>query len=676
MLHTTRRRWHKGVTTHRALLRRLILSTLALAPLGAIAAEPDDLQLTEDAFLGELPIVLSVTRLPQSRAETPAAVTVIDRDMIRATGARHVADLFWLVPGFQVGYARATTPTVAYHGFSDEFARRMQVLIDGRSVYNVLWGGVNWLDLPLAIEDIERIEVIRGPNAAAYGSNAFLGVINIITRHASQDPGTFAGIAVGEHRVRDVVAHQGWGGPQNSSRITAAYKQEDGFDQLNDSLQTGMFNFHGDYQLNARDDLELQLGGSAGKRSEGSENDPTDQPRDNEITYYFQLLRWRHVFAADNELSAQLYHNYWKVEDSYLTLPVPLTPPFGVAQVPIDLGGSEERYDAEVQHTFSPWRDVRVVWGGGTRHDRARSRTYFSTDDSLEQRLYRVFGNAEAHLGADWIVNAGAMWEKNSISGSDVSPRLALNHHLAPRHTLRAAVSKATRVPTLLDEYGDTQFSYQGVLQDQTIFSLGGLTAERMNSVEFGYLGELAGPVLTVDLRLFRDRIRNLITELKIPFPDPRNGQAFSYRNEGEIDITGGDAQVIWRPSTMTRVVLSYARMHADASGISAEANFTEEEHEQSVPAYTANLLAMHRFAGRWEASLNYHKVADMLWLGSGGFVESNGRLDARLAYLIRSGGLRGQVAVVVQNLGPNSVSFDTENQFDRRTYLALSLNL
>jgi iron complex outermembrane receptor protein len=659
----------------RALRRCALLGALAALafPCAHANEEPEPLP-TEEAFLGELPVVLSVTRLAQPRAETPAAVTVIDRDMIRASGVRNIPDLFWLVPGFQVGYARATTPTVGYHGFSDEFARRMQVLIDGRSVYNVLWGGVNWHDLPLAIEDIERIEVIRGPNSAAYGSNAFLGVINIITRHASQDPGTYALLASGEHHVRDMVARHGWSGSQHSSRLTASYRQEDGFDQLPDSFHTSMLNFSGDYRVNPRNELEVQLGGSAGKRGDGREQNPTDQPRDSEMTSHFQLLRWRHHFAADNAVSVQFYHNYWKNDEHYLTSPVDLGAPFGVVQVPVNLDAAEDRYDLEFQHTMSLMQELRIVWGGGARLDQARSQTYFDTTDTLENRVRRAFGNIEYRLGADSIVNAGAMWENNSISGADTSPRIALNQRVAPQHTLRVVASKATRIPTLLDERGDTQFPYQGVLIDQTILSRGGLTAEAMRSVEIGYLGELADKALSIDVRLFRDRLRNLITEIKIPVVD-RDNQALSYRNEGEIEITGSDFQLIYRPAPATRFVLSYASMHADASGLSDEANFTKEEHEQSVPPFTASFLAMHRFAGNWEASLNYHKVADMLWLGSGGLVTSNDRLDLRLARNFRDTGIRGQLAIVIQNLGPNSSSFDAENVFDRRAFVTLSLH-
>ena len=144
---------------------------------------------SEEDYLGEVPVVLSVTRLKQPRADAPASITIIDRKMIEASGAQEIPDLLRLVPGFQVGHLSDGRVTVTYHGLSDSFARRMQVLVDGRSVYSPVFGGINWPDLPLALEDIERIEIIRGPNSVTYGSNSFLAVVNIITRHSTQDHG-------------------------------------------------------------------------------------------------------------------------------------------------------------------------------------------------------------------------------------------------------------------------------------------------------------------------------------------------------------------------------------------------------------------------------------------------------------------------------------------------------
>ena len=117
---------------------------------------------TDDLFTQDLPLVLTASRLSQPISEAPSAVTVIDRQMIAASGFRTVPELMRLVPGMYVGFADANRPIVSLHGSSDELARRMQVLIDGRSAYLPPFGGVNWADLPLLTEDIERIEVCAG----------------------------------------------------------------------------------------------------------------------------------------------------------------------------------------------------------------------------------------------------------------------------------------------------------------------------------------------------------------------------------------------------------------------------------------------------------------------------------------------------------------------------------
>lgn len=138
----------------------------------------------EDLFFSELPVVASVSRLPQRIADAPASVTVIDRDMIRASGARSLNDIFRLVPGFQTFAHSDTSARVNYHGITDhnDYSPRVQVLLDGRSLHSPLFrNGVNWGLIPVALEDIERIEVVRGSNTVSYGTNAFLGVINIIT---------------------------------------------------------------------------------------------------------------------------------------------------------------------------------------------------------------------------------------------------------------------------------------------------------------------------------------------------------------------------------------------------------------------------------------------------------------------------------------------------------------
>src|SRR3989338_9452848 len=141
---------------------------------------------SEQDYLQELPVVLSASRLSQPISETPNAMTVIDRDMIVASGARNIADVFKLVPSMYVGYEDGHTPIVSYRGITDGYARRMQVLVDGRSIYLPLFGQVDWAELPIDIADIERIEVVRGPSAASPRSDFAQGGVNNLTPPAAR----------------------------------------------------------------------------------------------------------------------------------------------------------------------------------------------------------------------------------------------------------------------------------------------------------------------------------------------------------------------------------------------------------------------------------------------------------------------------------------------------------
>jgi iron complex outermembrane recepter protein len=166
----------------------------------------------EELFFAELPMVASVSRLPQRQADAPASVTVIDRDMIKASGARALNDVMRLVPGFQTFAHSDASARVNYHGITDDndFSPRVQVLVDGRSLHSPLFrSGMNWGLVPVALEDIERIEVVRGSNTVSYGTNAFLGVINIITTDPALVRGTSVGINSGSQGVRDYTLRTG-----------------------------------------------------------------------------------------------------------------------------------------------------------------------------------------------------------------------------------------------------------------------------------------------------------------------------------------------------------------------------------------------------------------------------------------------------------------------------------
>lgn len=179
---------------------------LLLLPSSLAAANLDDTMAllgSEELYIGELPVVISATRLKQPLNESPVSTSIIDQQMIRASGAQTIPDLLRLVPGFTVGYLSGNYPVATYHGQSERYSRRLQVLIDGRSVYLPTLSGISWSDLVITVDDIERIEVTRGPNASSYGNNAFQAVVSITTKHASTDQGTYVKTTVGAHETAD-----------------------------------------------------------------------------------------------------------------------------------------------------------------------------------------------------------------------------------------------------------------------------------------------------------------------------------------------------------------------------------------------------------------------------------------------------------------------------------------
>jgi iron complex outermembrane receptor protein len=658
--------------------KRHFLTALVFAAVAPVFADPADQLLSEDEFLGEVPVVLSATRLEQPEWEVPSAVTVIDREMIRASGARDVADLFRLVPGMQVGYQYGHRPVVTYHGLSDQGSRRMQVLVDGRSIYSPFFGGVFWIDQPLAIEDIERIEVIRSPNSASYGANSFLGTISIITQHAAQAEGTLLSLRAGSDEIRDGVARHGWSHGEQDFRVTLRNDEDDGFDNRNDGREVAQATFRGDLRFGARDTLDLQLGFNSGEWDLGEPGE-IEPPHDRDSTTHYQQLRWRRALAGDEELSVHFYHNYWEAKNNFRTPPLDFSwfKDLGVIRVPVDYDVEDDRYDLELQHTFSPAGDWRIVWGAGARLDRVRSEGYFNKSGWINNEVYRLFGEAAWRIRPDLTINAGGTLEHNDINGTDLSPRLSVNYRLTPQHSLRAAVSRAVRSPRILEEQADLTTSYDGVLVDNIWTSEGGLDAETITSFEIGYLGEIPQWGLSWNIRVYKDDLDDLITS---PFVSTINGKPLddwnqvtqNFKNTASVDLKGGEIEVEYSPNRRTRLMLSHAVMDASASDPSAS---SAKKLEESVPDHTSSLMLIYRLTEYLQASAAYSRVGEMDWLGSGDFVDDYDRLDVTLSTDFSIGETQGQFDVTYQNWGGDYVEFRQENIFDHRAYATLRLN-
>jgi len=636
--------------------------------------------LSEDAYLDEMPVVLSVSRLSQPVNEAPAAVTVIDRQMIRDSGAWDLSEVLRLVPGMYVAYHAArfysTDSIVSYHGLmSETMSHRMQVLVDGRSVYSPLYGGVIWSDIPVAMDDIERIEVIRGPNAASYGANSFIGVINIITRHSAESQGQFVSLSAGRGRSEGMVRYGGQNGDL-TYRLTASMRNDRGeatgirnpttpteiwTRNKFDDKQIRLLTLRADYQVNPADTLEFQFGYNGGYREAGEFNDvfaPNKQAGN-----HFEQLHWRRALDNGGEFSVQFYHML--ESSSAALLQRDGVTPEGNGDV------IARRTDLEVQHTFSPSANTRLVWGGSVRYDK----TFAPYDlgiydpDLYEDRSYRLsrlFGNLEWRARPDLVFNLGAMAENNNFTGTDITPRIAANWHFLPGHTLRISQSEATRTPSVYEKRGEEYWRTSGGYPN-----LPALRPERVEASDIGYLGKLGE--VDVDFRLFREVYSELIADRKEAVV---NGNL----NSGSATIKGFETQLKWQIGERTRLV--YALSH----GIVASPNVDKIPYTNSVPTNSQSWLLSHRFDQQWSASLAGYQVGETHFSrtdydpkqGRGYFIETFRRWDGRVAYAFRTGGTNGELALMVQNLADvNYFEFRHDNQaLGRTAWVNLKLEL
>jgi iron complex outermembrane receptor protein len=632
--------------------------------------------LSEADFLGEMPVVLSATRMAQPLSETPAATTIIDRQMIEATGARSIVDVFRLVPGLLVGYESGNRPAVTTHGFGDVFARRMQVLIDGRSVYVPAYGGVPWTDLPLALDDVERIEVVRGPNAASYGANSFLGIISITTRKPRDAKGTQARLTAGTQSIRDAVLRTGDQVGKLDYHLTVGMQQDDGFRLRHDRQQHQFLTTALSYPLGKSDSVDAQFGYSGGVNEKGSYDDVLNTPRDQQVISRFEQLRWQRDLGQGNNFSLQFYHNYNELDEQYTTAPIPVSvppiPPFTV-QIPINYDVTSERYDLELQNAFGISRDLRGVWGMGWRVDQVVSAGFLGTSARQENRAQRVFLNMEWHTTQQLTLNAGAMWEHDQIVGGDLSPRVALNYQLTSRQTLRASVSRATRNPVLVEERGNLRVCVDTAcsLYDQVFLSSGGLEPETIESRDIGYFARVLGN-LTLDARVYQDKLSGLIDIYPRPYPqDLVDSSADDFRNEFSARVNGLETQITYRPNFKDRIILGYAYTHI-------KSNEDRPNYSESAPQGSGSLLWMHSLSDRYQASLAYYYVGSMAFLDSKP-VDPVSRLDLRLAHKYRWGKVGGDIALVMQSaLGGYDEYYPPAmqaNEFDRRMFISFGMN-
>lgn len=616
---------------------------------------------SERDYFGELPVVLSVTRLAQPLNEVPGAVTVIDRELIRRSGARDLAEVLRLVPGFLLTYRNGANPQASYHAGMDVYGSRMQVYVDGRSLYSSFYLGDTHVALRgIVLEEVERIEVLRGSNSASYGANAFLGVVNIVTRNAADTHGATVSIARGEAGVDDATVRYGWGDEKSSYRLTAARRRDRGFNNVVDDSRMSRLQFRGDLTPNAVDDIQLQFGVGEVWRDEGigTGGNPF-RSIGNEDAHL--SLRWQRQLAPDEQFQLRFVHERERPVDSFIAVQ-------GANRAVADAGGRGERTELGLQHSLRLDQALRLAWGGEWRYETARSPGLYFTSDKISLHQWRVFGNLEWRPHPQWLLQAGGTHEGHSYTGSALSPRLTASFHVLPEHTLRAGVTRSVRAPTFYELRGDTRLFLITAPATQaawTFLSSGTVKPESLISHELGYLGRFRDIGLTLDVRAFLERMNNRIwfAARSVPGWPVKVNDAI---NRPGPHIHGFEYQADWRPFAATRLLLAEAHVRVERG----DASETRE-----APFRNSTLTWLQQLPGQLDLSAIYTTATSYQWAGGGETIDKPRRLDLRLAKAFAFGATRGEFSVTAQGVDGGHSVYKVGQRFDRRSFATLRLD-
>lgn len=471
--------------------------------------------------------VVSANRKAQSLQHTAAAVHVITHDDILRSGVRTLPEALRLAPGVDVAQLSSSRWAVGVRGDAGRFSNKLQVLVDGRSVYSAHYSGVFWEAEHLPLEDIDRIEVIRGPAGAVWGANAVNGVINIITRQALRTDGTASSVSVGSDGLRTVnLRHSRGAGADGAMRLYAQQVSTQGFEPSEAQVRAA--------GPGIQDDSRHTVAGARYDRIEA------DGQR----------------LSVHGNLSRSTVHDTWRLPDltaapAYMAS-LPMTQTIRTSTLgatldrPLDARSSvhaqisaqdtradqtgfgvydSHQVDLDARHRWQG-RDHDFTWGAGFRwyRDHTEGSPYLSFDpDRRSLHAWRVFAQDEWALSPEWLATAGLRVDHNPYTGSEPQPNARLLWKIDAQSAAWAAASRAVRVPSRGERDATVNAHAQALPDGRPLLVLNGKDSgsvvETVNAIEFGWRRQLRHD-LAVDVAAFDQRYDPLSVLIEQPTID------------------------------------------------------------------------------------------------------------------------------------------------------------
>jgi iron complex outermembrane receptor protein len=436
--------------------------------------------------------VRSPSRTPQKLSQVAAAVYVISQEDIRRSGATTIAEALRMAPGFDVARIDSSRWAISSRGFNDFFANKLLVLMDGRSVYTPLFSGVFWDVQDTLLEDIEQIEVIRGPGAAMWGANAVNGVINIITKNSADTQGTLiSGGGGGEELGFGSIRYGGTIKEGLTYRAYVKYFNRDDFKLPNgggdaaDEWDMFRGGFRSDWKISDGNSVRLQGDAYSGTTGQSVQVPvppvPLAPPPWPIVTLTGRgkvaggnvLGSYAHVFSDSSDLRLQLYYDRTERTD----------------QVHQEF---RDTYDLDFQHRFELGSRQEWIWGVGYRLStdslgpgRGPIQTISFFPAERHDQLFSAFAQDVIKLREDLKFTLGTKVEHNSYTGWELQPNARLIWDPNEKNSLWTAVSRAVRTPARFEHTIGGFFTQQG--QTGAIFGNPNYESEELTAYEIGY---------------------------------------------------------------------------------------------------------------------------------------------------------------------------------------------
>ncbi len=526
--------------------------------------------------------ITSASKKAEKLSETAAAVYVLTREDIRRSGATTVPELLRMVPGLHVARIDSNTWAITARGFNNQYANKLLVLIDGRSVYTPLFSGVYWDVQDTMIEDIDRIEVIRGPGATVWGANAVNGVINIITCHSRDTQGGLAAAHAGNEEQGFGSARYGGAFSENAwFRIYGKTVKHDNSETrrnggMNDEWNIVQGGFRVDWDLSESDSLTFQ-----GDTYKSRGNDtlriplpPFPSYEDDVMSRGSNVLgRWERTFSETSILTMQMYYDRYELETSLLP-------------------HVNDIVDIELQQQFALGDRQEIVCGLGyraLREDADNTMAFALFPDSRHDNLFSAFIQDEISIVDEMLrLTVGSKFEHNDYTGYEIQPTLRLLWTPREDHAVWAAASRAVRTPSTIEADGwiNQLMSMGGATVPVVLNSSDDYKSENLTALEIGYR---ISPTETIsfDLATFLNCYDNLRTlELISLAPIP----TFRVDNMMDGHTYGAELAADWLVRKWCRIRGAYTFHQVQLSPDNNSRDLNPEAGEDETPHHQISL--------------------------------------------------------------------------------------